>query len=96
MRYYNHINALVRGNNILIHEDFGNGGYDPFTLDEMPKVRRYMYFDENGEVIDSNWTDSYWPPLSSDGNTSDDVQSEPVEVVELDIGVTEIADNSSS
>ena len=93
MRYYNHINALVRGNNILIHEDFGNGGYDPFTLDEMQKVKRYMYFDENGEVIDSNWTDSYWPPSSSDSNASDDVQSEPVEVVELDIGVTEIAHN---
>ena len=93
VRYYNHINAIVRGNNILIHEDFGNGGYDPFALDEMPEVKRYMYFDENGEVIDSNWTDSYWPPLSSDSNASDDVQSEPVEVVDLDIGVTEIADN---
>lgn len=61
VRYYDHVNALVRSNNILIYEDFGNGGYDPFTLDKMPKVQRYMYFDENGKTIESNWTDSYCP-----------------------------------
>ena len=78
VRYYDHVNLLVRGSWTRIHEDYGNGGYDPFTLDEMPEVRRYMYFDKNGEVIDSNWTDSYWPPSSSDGNASYDVQSRGV------------------
>lgn len=79
VRYYEHINAFVRGSGTLIYEDFGNGGYDPFTLDEMPEVQRYMYFDENGKVIDSNWTDSYRLPSSSDGETSEAARSEPVE-----------------
>lgn len=66
VRYYEHVNALVRGSRILIHEDFGNGGYAPFEMDDMPKVQRYIYYDENGEISKSIWYDCCGAPLSAD------------------------------
>ncbi len=49
--YYDYINEFVRGNRVKIYENYGGGGYDPFVRDEMPKVKRYDYYDENGKVI---------------------------------------------
>lgn len=53
--YYDYVNSFVRGNIIKIGENYGNGGYDPFKKDEMPKVKRYIYYDDNGKAIKSNW-----------------------------------------
>ena len=55
VNYYDYINLFVRGNKLKINEDYGNGGYDPFKRDEMPSVRSYIYFDDNGKVIKTNW-----------------------------------------
>lgn len=59
VRYYKYANALVRGSRTLIHEDYGNGGYDPFELKDIPEAQRYIYYDESGEIIKSNWFDNY-------------------------------------
>lgn len=55
VNYYDYINPLIRGNNIKIHENYGNGGYDPFELDKMPAIKFYTYYDEDGKVIKSNY-----------------------------------------
>jgi hypothetical protein len=34
--YYGHINAFVRDTRLLLMEDYGNGGYDPYECEEMP------------------------------------------------------------
>lgn len=52
--YYDYINPFVRGRQLKISEDYGNGGYDPFKSDKMPNVRLYTYYDDNGKVIKSN------------------------------------------
>lgn len=54
VNYYDYVNPLVRGNKLKISEDYGNGGYDPFELDETPKAKWYTYYDDNGNVIKSN------------------------------------------
>lgn len=53
VRYYEYVNSFVMESGIAIREDYGNGGYDPFEREEMPKVQRYMYYDRNGKVIQS-------------------------------------------
>ena len=92
VRYYDYVNALVRGSSTLIHEDYGNGGYDPFEWDTMPEVHRYIYYDENGEIIKSNWFDSYSVSSSPSGG-SDAAQGEPVGINKLDISVMENREN---
>lgn len=69
VRYYDHVNAFVRGSQIRIEEDYGNGGYDPFEREELPEVQRYTYYDEEGEMIKSNWFDNY----GTTSSTSDDL-----------------------
>ncbi len=53
--YYDYKNLFVRGSKLKIREDYGNGGYDPFEQDKMPKVKRYAYYDDNGNIMKSNW-----------------------------------------
>lgn len=55
VNYYDYINPFVRGNRLKINESYGNGGYDPFKSDEMPAVKQYIYYDENGKVIKSSY-----------------------------------------
>jgi hypothetical protein len=54
VRYYDYINAIVRGNQRKIYEDYGNGGYDPFERDVMPEARRSIYYDDDGNVIEQS------------------------------------------
>lgn len=54
VNYYDYVNKFVRGRQLKINEDYGNGGYDPFKRDEMPSLERYIYFDSKGNVIKSN------------------------------------------
>ena len=53
--YYDYVNCFVRGNQVRISEDYGSGGYDPFEIDKMPSPQKYIYYDENGNIIKSNW-----------------------------------------
>ncbi len=55
VNYYDYVNQFVRGNRLKINENYGNGGYDPFKQDEMPTVKRYIYYDDNGRVIRSSY-----------------------------------------
>lgn len=52
--YFDYVNPFIRGSQIRISEDYGNGGYDPFEREQMPTVKRSNYYDENGQVTDSN------------------------------------------
>ena len=47
--------CFVRGNQVRISEDYGSGGYDPFEIDKMPSPQKNIYYDENGNIIKSNW-----------------------------------------
>lgn len=51
--YFDYVNPFIRGSQIRISEDYGNGGYDPFEREEMPRVHRSIYYDENGHIIKS-------------------------------------------
>lgn len=53
--YYDYINSVVRGSQLRIYENYGSGGYDPFNREEMPTVKQYIYYDENGKVIKSSY-----------------------------------------
>lgn len=53
--YYDYINPVVRGSQLKIYENYGSGGYDPFNREEMPTVKQYIYYDENGKVIKSSY-----------------------------------------
>jgi len=55
VEYYDYKNYFTRGTRLKIDEDYGSGGFDPFCCDKMPKVERYVYYDDNGNVIKSNW-----------------------------------------
>ena len=55
VEYYDYKNVLVRGSILRIEEDYGNGGYDPFTEEHMPQVKRFIYYNEDGSVEKSNW-----------------------------------------
>ncbi|WP_238861096.1 hypothetical protein [Clostridium sp. YIM B02569] len=52
--YYDYINPVVRGSQLKIYESYGSGGYDPFNREEMPVVKQYIYYDEDGKVIKSS------------------------------------------
>ena len=54
--YYDYINPLVRGKQLKIMVDGGNGGHDPYANGgKGPYVHRYEYYDDNGNIIDTNW-----------------------------------------
>lgn len=55
VEYYDYVNIFMRGNQLKIEEDYGNGGYDPFERDNVPLPKIYRYYDDNGKVIKSNW-----------------------------------------
>lgn len=55
VNYYDYKNAVVRGKQIRINEDYANGGYDPFEREKMPMVKRYIYYDKAGNITESNW-----------------------------------------
>lgn len=55
VNYYDYVNSLVRGNKLKIDESYGRGGYDPFDMDKIPLPKKYTYYDDNGEVLKSNW-----------------------------------------
>lgn len=46
---------LVKRVSLKISEDYGSGGYNPFKLDEMPFVKNYIYYNDEGNVIKSNY-----------------------------------------
>lgn len=50
--YYDYKNAFVHGG-MRAREDYGNGGYDPFDRNEMPNVKHYTYYDDDGNITDS-------------------------------------------
>lgn len=52
--YYDYINEFFRGSKRRISEDYGSGGYDPFTeefKDYEPKTTYYYKYDSNGNRI---------------------------------------------
>lgn len=49
--YYDYKNVFVRGKQLKIYEDCGNGSYDPFENGTIPYVHRATYYDDNGKVI---------------------------------------------
>ncbi|WP_300347147.1 hypothetical protein [Clostridium sp.] len=51
VQYYDYINPFVRGNKIRIEEDYGDGGYDPFDLNEKIIPKRITYYNDSGDVI---------------------------------------------
>ena len=53
--YYDYVNPIIRGKNKKISENYGNGDYDPFKQDKMPKLKWYRYYDDDGEVIKSSY-----------------------------------------
>lgn len=55
IEYYDYKNLFVRGSRLKIMEDCGNGGRDPLKNGGQPFVRRYMYLDDDGNVIKSTW-----------------------------------------
>lgn len=55
INYYDYENIFVRGSRLKLLVDAGKGGYDPFANGGEPDVHRYMYFDDDGNVTDSNW-----------------------------------------
>lgn len=55
VEYYDYLNSIVRRPQVKITEDYGRGGYDPFEKDEMPSIKHYTYYDDNGKVIKSNY-----------------------------------------
>ena len=55
---YDYINPFVRGKQLRIYENYGSGGYDPFNGGEMPTVKQYIYYDENGKVIKSSYMEN--------------------------------------
>lgn len=54
VRYYDYKNLFVRGNQIRRFEDYGNGGYDPFTTPYECAVIRYSVYDENGKTVETS------------------------------------------
>ena len=42
--YYKCKNLFVMGKERLIYEDYGNGGYDPFTRNPMPIPKESNYY----------------------------------------------------
>ena len=56
--YYDYINFFLRGSNPIMNEDYGNGGYDPFTIDggtiKEPISTYYYKYDSNGNRIYEN------------------------------------------
>ncbi|WP_099203956.1 hypothetical protein [Scatolibacter rhodanostii] len=55
VEYYDYVNPLVRGKQVKIMVDGGNGGYDPYKDGGEPSVKRYIYYDDNGNIIASTW-----------------------------------------
>lgn len=54
--YYDYKTPFIRGKQLKIMVDGGNGGSDPYADGgQGPYVHRYIYFDDNGNVLDSNW-----------------------------------------
>lgn len=49
--YSDYKNPFVCGTTLRGWEDYGNGGYDPFERDEMPKPHRGTFYNKNGEII---------------------------------------------
>ena len=49
--YYNYINLFLVGNQVKLHEWYGNGGYDPFDNKHDNKPLQSDYYDENGKII---------------------------------------------
>lgn len=42
VEYYDYENPFIRGNQLRLEENYGNGGYDPFEQDKMPEVKNYF------------------------------------------------------
>ncbi len=54
--YYDYKNPFIRGKQLKIMVDGGNGGSDPYAYGgQGPHVYRYEYYDDNGNILDSTW-----------------------------------------
>lgn len=53
--YYDYKNVFIRGKQLKVMVDGGNGGSDPYENGQGPQVYRYTYYDDNGNILDSNW-----------------------------------------
>lgn len=54
--YYDYKTPFIRGKQLKIMVDGGNGGSDPYADGgQGPYVYRYEYYDDNGNIIDSTW-----------------------------------------
>ena len=48
--YYDYYGIFLMGTKVLVHGDFGEGGYDPFDNPTTPTGVEYTYYDNNGKV----------------------------------------------
>lgn len=54
--YYDYKTPFIRGKQLKIMVDGGNGGSDPYEDGgQGPHVYRYVYYDDDGNILDSNW-----------------------------------------
>lgn len=68
--YYDYINMFLVGNKIKIHEYYGKGGYDPFDgKHDDKKALKYYYYDNEGNVINTNDEYYYKKHVNEDINT---------------------------
>jgi len=56
--YYDYINFFLIGNKLRLHEYYGSGGYDPLDGTHNNKPLQYYYYDEQGNITDTN--DEYY------------------------------------
>lgn len=54
--YYEYINFFLRSEKIAFSEDYGRGGFDPIEDPNIHTVERYIYYDKNGNTINSDYT----------------------------------------
>ncbi len=54
VEYHEYKNFLVCGYDVIGNEWYGDGSYDPFKHDPMPKPRTYKFYDTQGKVIAEN------------------------------------------
>lgn len=48
--YYDYYGFLLMGTKVRVHGDFGKGGYDPFTNQNISDSVTYTYYDDTGKI----------------------------------------------
>lgn len=51
VRYYDYGSTFVRGEQVLIAEDYGELDEDPFEMETMPDPLRVVHYDRDGQIL---------------------------------------------